>query len=60
MKRIDEIEPLYYTELGKAYEGDASELLRSLPENSIDLVITSPPFALQRKKEYGNKNNLSS
>jgi site-specific DNA-methyltransferase (cytosine-N4-specific) len=23
--------------------------------NSVDLVITSPPFALQRQKEYGNE-----
>ena len=26
-----------------------------LPDNSLDLIITSPPFALQRKKEYGNE-----
>ena len=30
-------------------------MLRSLPDGSINLVITSPPFALQRQKEYGNK-----
>jgi len=29
-------------------------LLRSLPDNSVSLVLTSPPFALRRKKEYGN------
>ena len=47
---------LYYTKLGRAYVGDSKELLASLDEDTIDLVITSPPFALQRKKEYGNKN----
>ena len=46
--------PLYTTCYGKAYLGDALQLLDYLPNNSIDLVITSPPFALQRKKEYGN------
>jgi DNA modification methylase len=46
--------PLYETAYGKAYVGDALELLSCLPSDSIDLVITSPPFALQRKKEYGN------
>ena len=46
---------LYFTEYGHAFVGDAKELLSSLDENSVDLVITSPPFALQRKKEYGNK-----
>jgi len=30
-------------------------LLAALPDSSINLVLTSPPFALQREKEYGNK-----
>ncbi len=47
-------EPLYVTCWGAAYVGDALELLRGLPDESIDLVLTSPPFPLQRKKEYGN------
>jgi len=29
-------------------------LLKEIPEYSIDLVMTSPPFALQRQKTYGN------
>jgi DNA modification methylase len=47
--------PLYYTHNGAAYCGDSLELLSSLPDNSISLVMTSPPFALLRKKEYGNE-----
>lgn len=46
--------PLYYTARGQAYVGDSIELLAELPDKSIDLVMTSPPFALQRKKSYGN------
>jgi len=46
--------PVYTTEHGAAYHGDSLELLDQLTENSIDLVITSPPFALQREKSYGN------
>jgi site-specific DNA-methyltransferase (cytosine-N4-specific) len=34
--------------------GDAEELLPGLPVESVDLVMTSPPFLLQRQKEYGN------
>lgn len=45
----------YSTHLGACYCGDSLELLRGLPDNSVNLVITSPPFALLRKKEYGNK-----
>ncbi len=47
--------PLYTTRYGEAYLGDAIELLKGLADTTIDLVLTSPPFALQRKKEYGNR-----
>lgn len=47
--------PLYTTQWGRAYVADSLELLPLLPPESIDLVVTSPPFALQRKKEYGNE-----
>lgn len=46
--------PAYYTSRGGAYIGDSRELLEELPDDSVNLVVTSPPFALQRKKEYGN------
>jgi len=46
--------PLYETKLGKAYCADCLDVLKDLPNDSIDLVITSPPFALRRKKSYGN------
>lgn len=47
--------PLYHTDWGAAYVADSLDLLKQLPDNSINLVMTSPPFALQRQKEYGNK-----
>ena len=47
-------QPLYYTKRGQAYAGDSLVLLAELPDNSVDLVITSPPFALLRQKTYGN------
>lgn len=47
--------PAYMTRLGAAYLGDSLELLPQVPDSSINLVITSPPFALQREKEYGNR-----
>lgn len=46
--------PAYSTANGAAYVGDSRLLLAGLPDNSLNLVITSPPFALQRQKEYGN------
>jgi site-specific DNA-methyltransferase (cytosine-N4-specific) len=47
--------PYYHTNLGQAYLGDSLDLMKQLPDNSINLILTSPPFALTRPKEYGNK-----
>lgn len=49
-------EPFYATpsERGELWLGDSSELLRRLATGSVDLIMTSPPFGLVRKKEYGN------
>lgn len=47
--------PYYTTNYGKAYHCDSLELMKQIPDNSLDLVLTSPPFALTSKKEYGNK-----
>ena len=33
--------------------GDCLEILQTLPDNCIDLIFTSPPYADQRKKTYG-------
>lgn len=47
--------PYYTTGLGAAFHIDSMEMLKAMPSSSLDLVITSPPFALTRKKEYGNE-----
>lgn len=46
--------PFYYTPLGAAYLGDSLEILKLIPDSSINLIVTSPPYALVFKKEYGN------
>lgn len=46
--------PSYATPFGAAYLTDSLGFLRQLPDRSIDLVVTSPPYALHFKKEYGN------
>lgn len=47
--------PYYETSYGLTYLGDALELIKNVPERSINLIMTSPPFALNKKKPYGNK-----
>ena len=32
------------------------DVLKTMPDNSIDLIITSPPYADQRKNTYGGIN----
>jgi len=34
-------------------QGDCREVLATMPDNSIDLIFTSPPYADQRKTTYG-------
>lgn len=47
--------PAYRTAIGEAWCADSLKWLPALAGESIDLAITSPPFALLRQKEYGNK-----
>jgi len=37
----------------KIFLGDCKDILKQLPDNSIDLIFTSPPYADQRKNTYG-------
>ena len=49
-------ELLYKTGSGQAWLGDAAPALREVCEaDSVDLIVTSPPFALLNQKEYGNQ-----
>jgi len=33
--------------------GDSKDVLKTLPDYSVDLIFTSPPYADQRKSTYG-------
>ncbi len=50
-----DIQPYYTQSYGAAYLGNSLELIKDLKDSSINLILTSPPFALTRKKEYGNE-----
>ena len=49
----------YKSKKGKLYFGDSLELLngsmKKRLKGKVDLIITSPPFPLNRKKKYDNK-----
>ena len=45
----------FSTKRGEMVLGDSVDVLKKrVSEKSVDLIVTSPPFALVRKKGYGN------
>lgn len=46
--------PFFATARGKAYLGDSLEIMSSLADKSVALIVTSPPFPLtfRKKKPY--------
>jgi site-specific DNA-methyltransferase (cytosine-N4-specific) len=49
------IRSFHKTSFGEVMWGDSRSYLFSAPKNSVDLIMTSPPFGLVRKKSYGNE-----
>ena len=50
--RVSQTENIFkmWTEL---YLGDCKDELRKIPDNMVDLIVTSPPYADQRNSTYG-------
>ena len=53
-----ELTPAFQTDLGFMYQGDLEQVLRQRPlidsTGQVQLILTSPPFPLNKKKKYGN------
>lgn len=47
----------FTTANGIIYWGDCLDYMRSLQDGSVNLVVTSPPYALIKKKQYGNEDS---
>ena len=48
------IKTVYQSALGKVICGDSLDVLATYESGSVNLIVTSPPFGLVRKKDYGN------
>ena len=48
------MKPYFETEHGKAILGDSLKHIQSFERDSVDLIVTSPPYALSKPREYGN------
>src|SRR3989338_7400563 len=44
----------FKTKFGSIYHADSLEYMPTLKDGEVNLIMTSPPFGLVRKKEYGN------
>ncbi len=51
---LDNIKSYYKTEHGIMLCANSLEIMKDITSGSINLIMTSPPFGLVRKKEYGN------
>lgn len=47
--------PYFKTKLGRIFHADSLEVMKQIDDASVNLIMTSPPFALTRKKDYGNE-----
>ncbi len=60
MRTANKIEPeeaklFHHTRRGRIFLGDSLAVFRDeIAPHSVDLIMTSPPFGLVRKKDYGN------
>lgn len=46
---------IHKTLLGTLYLGDSKELIKNIPNNSVDLILTDPPYfyeSINNKKKY--------
>lgn len=50
------VKAYHHTKLGRILHGDCrGHLFNGAEPGSVDLIMTSPPFGLVRKKDYGNE-----
>jgi len=49
--------PYFETELGELYCGDCIEIMKDIPDGSVDLVLTDPPYGMNYKSNYYKNGN---
>lgn len=55
MTKTTRLKPYLSTDLGRIYHADSLDVMKRQKKESVNLIVTSPPFALTRKKDYGNE-----
>jgi DNA modification methylase len=54
MQITTDTEPYRLTSLGAMHLADSLDVMGAMTAETVDLIMTSPPFGLTREKEYGN------
>lgn len=54
MEKKSKVKTFYKAKSGSLILADSLDVLSQTKEKTVDLIMTSPPFGLVRKKEYGN------
>ncbi|MEK6189969.1 MAG: DNA methyltransferase [Carnobacterium alterfunditum] len=52
-KKIPEVQPYYSSDFGELYKGDCLELLKIIPDHTVDCVFADPPFNLDKEYDEG-------
>ena len=51
---------IFSSQFGTAFRSDALYFMqKNIKDDSVDLILTSPPFPLLRKKKYGNEDQIT-
>lgn len=53
---VESSRPVLSKWLGKVHQGDCIDLMNQMPEESIDLIVTSPPYNIKNSTGNGLKN----
>ncbi len=56
---ISEVDPYYENEYGKLYNDDCIKVLRTLPDNCVDMVFADPPFNLGKTYDPGVEDSFT-
>ncbi len=59
LKKPKAIEPVFRTNSGRLFQGDCIEVMKTLKDESIDLIFADPPFNLNKIYPSGMDDNLS-
>lgn len=49
--------PYFETELGRIYHGDCLEIMQEMKDDSIDLILTDPPYGISYLSNYYKNKN---